>query len=292
MALERTTLLAGAVAFLGVLGASAALGDEGAKSAPPAAPSPAPAAEAPSPSSALGAEGELRGMRCRLVLRGRAVIEGVLPEGKAWEKRDEKGQFVPAQEKEPGAGLRLFFAMGMDGEIFIRTSDIKDVVDLGNVSDEIAAALKEKILAERRRLLEEKEELVRKELARILGSEQAPAPAPASTAPLASAETPAATAAPAAAPPVASAETPAAAKISPEEARRRKGDALLDKFPSPDWSEKRYLELYDRIRLAKVAPDTQEQEFLDGFELWKEALGRRKKAEEAAAAAQAPAPAR
>jgi hypothetical protein len=278
--------------------------------------SPSPAAEAAAAEPApVAAENDLKGRRARAILRRGAVVEGVLPGGIAWERRSEEGGgFEPAREGDSGAGLRFFFVMGMDGEIFISRADVKEVVDLGTLSDELAEEMKVRILQERRdaldrrrRELEAREAQLQRELERLLGPPREDAAAVPAQAPSpdASGVTPGAGSEPAPEPEPegpAQAEAPApgtvvtppaagaadAPKEETPEQRRRRGDALLERFPPPAWSEERYDVIDTRTRLAKIPPDEEEAAFLAGFDAWKEAFERREAAE-AAGKAGAPA---
>jgi len=260
----------------------------------------------------LASGSDLRGMRCRVLLKRGAAVDGVLPAGIAWERRAEGGGFATAKRDDPGAGIRVFFVMGMDGEIFLEASQVDEVVERGSLSDEQAEEMRIRILQERRRALEERrkallerETALQRELEQILGGGAAAPPPPPPTAPSApTAGTPAPAAdagtpsedrevvgilpttevAPASA---AGAAAAASAPLTPEE-KRRKADALLEKFPPPAWTEERYELIYNRERVAKIAPDTEEAEFVAGYDLWKDALDRRQKAAADARRAAAP----
>ena len=71
---------------------------------------------------------------------------------------------------------------------------------------------------------------------------------------------------------------PEAARAAAKAAKERKrGDALLAKFPSDEWGAKRIEEIQHRSVINGIFPSTDEQEFIDNFDLWKEAVARRDK---------------
>jgi len=280
----------------------------------PASPSPQDGATAPISEVAsadpapLAAESDLRGRRARAILRRGAVVEGVLPGGIAWERRAEDGSgFEPAKPDDPAAGLRFFFVMGMDGEIFLSRSEVKEIVDIGSLSDAQAEEMKAGIIEERRaaidkrrRDLEAREAQLQRELERLLGPGrqdpapaappadsvfgEAPAPTPAPESepedrpegPTSETPAPGVAAAPAAVP-----AAPAPGDHETPTERRRRGDALLERFPPPAWSVERFDTIDTRTRLAKIPPDEEEAAFLAGFEVWREAFDRRAAAEAA-----------
>jgi hypothetical protein len=255
----------------------------------------------------LTSEADLRGIRCRVVLRRGAAVDGVLPAGINWERRIDGG-FTPAKREDAGAGLRVFFVMGMDGEIFVDAAQVGEVVERGALSEEQAEEIRLKILAERRKALDERrkqlllrEAAVQAELERITagvapviqqplaepsGDSSQPAPEDSGggeeVAPEAW-ETVVGLMPTAAGAPQSDADAGSAAKPRPDEdlsadEKRRKGEALYERFPPPAWSEQRYELIDSRARIAKIAPDREEAEFVAGFKFWKEVFDRRQRA--------------
>lgn len=211
----------------------------------------APVVDAPPP--------EVKGNRYQITLKSGAKIEGLLPQGVAWEKRDQLGEYVEAAETEKGAGLRLNYVLNMEGDIFIQKKDISEVKDLGALTDEQKLAIKEAVLKARKKILEEREKINREELARIAA---------------ASKEADAKGAKGAGETKKATEEEKKAAK---EEKDRKRGDELLKKFPSDEWSPKTIEEIKQRSVINGIYPTADEQEFIDNIALWKEAVARRDK---------------
>ena len=213
-----------------------------------------PAGEEPAP--------EVKGNRYRITLKSGAKIEGILPQGVIWEKRDQLGEFSEATETEKGAGLRLNYVLNMEGDIFIQKRDIEDVKDLGALTDEQKRAIKEAVLAARKKILEEREKINREEMARI-----------------AAATKEAEKGGKEAAKDGGKKETEADKKAAKEEKDRKRGDELLKKFPSDEWNPKKIDEIKQRSVINGIYPTADEQEFIDNIELWKAAVKRRDKEE-------------
>lgn len=229
------------------------------------APAPAPAAkpaEEPRP--------EVKGNRFRLTLKSGAKIEGVLPGGLVWEKRDQVGEFVEATETEKGAGLRLNYVLNMEGETFIKKAEIAEVKDLGALTDEQKLAIQESIISAKKKALAERERVNREELAKIaaLAKEQ-------DAKAKAKGKGKEGEAAP---------DSEEAKKAAKEAKDRKRGDELLKKFPADEWSPKTIEEINRRSVVNGIFPSADEQEFIDNIDLWKDAVAR---AEKAAAAKEA-----
>ena len=245
-------------ALAALLAVPALAQDEGAK--------PPPKAEAPpsAPKSEVDTRVEIRGNRYRLKLKRGTQIEGLLPRGLIWEKMDQFGDYEEAKEADKGSGLRVFYVLNMDGDIFIKRSDILDedgIKDLGAPTLEEVLALQQKVISQRKKVVEDREKAVREEIQRLGASAKEE-------------------------------ERKAAGggKGKPGEGKKgegagtgsdevAKGDALLEKFPPPDWSKKRIEDIYQRETINKVYRTPEEAEFIAGFNLWKSALDRREKAE-------------
>ncbi|HEU4395925.1 MAG TPA: hypothetical protein VFS92_10190, partial [Planctomycetota bacterium] len=60
---------------------------------------------------------EVKGNRFRIKMVHGAQIEGVLAAGVRWEKIDEQGEYEECKETDKGAGLRLSYVLGMEGDI-------------------------------------------------------------------------------------------------------------------------------------------------------------------------------
>lgn len=233
------------------------------------APAPAPsggAAAAPAPE--VDTDVKVEGNRFRVKLRTGAVIEAVLPQGVVWEKINRYGDYVVAKEADRGAGIRLHFVLNLDGELFIKRSDIAEdengrplIRDLGELTPEQKAAIIQRVIAQRQKVLEERERALREELARLKAEqekreggsgEEGVEPGPGE-------------------------KPPVPASRQDEEARR--GDELLAKYPPPEWNEERLREILRREIVQHIYRTEEERVFIENFRIWKAALERKEKEE-------------
>lgn len=204
---------------------------------------------------------EVKGSRFRLKLKNGNVVEGVLPEGLMWEKQGMGGEYDEATETEKGAGLRLHYALGMEGHIFILRADISEMKDLGALTDEQRLALQKLVLDQRRKAQEEREKAFRAEMEKLARAEREQAKKEAEEA-KAKAEGKVVEKKPAAS--------------AADEAR---GDDLLKRFPAPEWGPKRLKDILQREVVNGIFRNDLEKEFIDNFKLWKDAHDRQLKAE-------------
>jgi hypothetical protein len=256
MAHRPPGFLALGLAALLALPAVASAQEGGAGEAKPAAPA-KPKGDEPAPL--------LQGSRFRVTLRNGSRIEGVLLEGVVWEKRDQYGDYVQCDEKDKDAGLLLHYVLNMEGETFIPRKDIADgkeaIHDLGVLSEQERLALQEKMLEARKRAVAERERKAREEYEKLAAAQREAEER-------------------AAALKKARGEAEGEGKAEPTE-EEKKGDALLKKFPPPDWSESKKDELLRREIVVGVYRNDEEREFTDpdNFRLWKAALERKQKAD-------------
>ncbi len=256
---------------------------------PPGGPAGGPPGRAPGPpkggapagpAAGAPAEGEapeddenavdVKGNRFRVHLKNGSAIVGVLPHGLVWEKEDEYGSFTEAKETDPGSGLRLFFVLDLEGEIFLRREDMSRdeqgklmVRDLGELTEEQKAVIRAQILKEKRKVLIDRENAIREELARLKAEEAAKA--------------------------AEAGKGEGGAKGGPAGAKKeedaeaeaiRRGEALLEKFPPAEWGEEKIKEIVTREVVNGIFRSDLEREFIDNFDAWKAALERREKAEQ------------
>lgn len=209
---------------------------------------------------------EIKGNRYRVTLKSGAKIVGLLPQGVIWEKPDELGEYVTTTETEKGAGLRLNWVLGMEGELFVPKRDIAEVTDLGALTPEQRLAIEQGKIAADRKRLEERERINREELAKIAAA--------------AKAEEARKKGAKGGGKDEGDAKDSDTTKKADKEAKARKrGEELLAKFPPSDWGADRIKEIKKRSVVNGIYPDADEQEFIDNFDLWKEALARKEKEE-------------
>lgn len=198
---------------------------------------------------------EVRGNRFKIRLKRGSVIHGILPKGLFWERQDLMGDYEPSKKGADGAGLRIQYVLGMDGDIFVLERDIAEIEDMGALSEEDRARIRERILADRRKIIEERERALRSELDRIRdmasehpdgeGTGEAVKP-----------------------------EGDGSGMTEEEKA----GEALLEEFPPTDWGPKRKSEIL-QAQTNGIFPNDREVIFLRSYSQWEKALERRRKLE-------------
>ena len=221
------------------------------------------AAEDPIPEEAPSAKGgtldtvvDVKGNRFRIKLTHGAQIEGVLASGVKWERLDEFGEYEECKETEKGAGLRLGYVLGMEGDILILRKDIADIRDLGALTDDEQRAIRDKVIAARKKVIEQREKALREELKRMAEeAKQADARAKDTEA-----------------------QSKAKEKVSEQETIK-KGDDLLKRFPPEEWSEKRMKDILQREIVSGIFRNAEEREFIDNFKAWQAADTRRRETE-------------
>ena len=196
---------------------------------------------------------EVKGNRFRIKMTHGAQIEGVLAAGVRWEKLDERGEYEECKETEKGAGLRLSYVLGMEGDIHILRKDISDIRDLGALTDEETRAIRDKVIAARRKVIEQREKALREDLKRM-AEEQKQADARAGDT---------------------EAKRQAKDKAA-EDAEIKRGEELLKKFPPEEWSEQRMKDILQREIVNGIFRNAQEREFIDNFKAWMAADNRRR----------------
>jgi hypothetical protein len=227
-------------------------------SEPAAAPAPAPA-----PKEQVDTQVDVKGSRFRVTLNHGPRIEGILPQGVYWEKLDTMtGEYEESQESDAGAGLRMYYVLGMEGDLFIRKSTIKEIKDLGALTEEQKRAIRDQVIADRKQKITDREKALKEEMSKMKVRERDEARK-----------------ADAAKKEEGKADEKSSAAAAEEE---KKGDALLEKYPYPDWSEERRTDILKRRYTIGRFPDEEEKVFIDeaNFKLWKAALERKQKAEE------------
>lgn len=240
-----------AVALAVLLAApAAALAQDGGKSRKPA-PEDAPEAEEidPQPRAEVDTQVDVRGNRFSMKLSHGARIEGVLPQGKRWERLDEAGEYEECAETDKGAGLRLYYVLGMEGDIFIKKTDIVEIRDLGALTDEQMRAIREKVIAQRKKVIDEREKALREELKRMAEERKQEEARKSEEKGRKKAEEKAAT-----------------------DADVKRGEDLLKKFPPDQWSEQRAKDILHREIVNGIFRNAEEREFIDNLKEWKAAF--------------------
>jgi len=227
--------LAGTLAVSGAVAPSTALAQDEGRPAPAKPKEP----DAPAP--------EVKGNRFRLKLNRGSIIEGILPQGLHWEKQDVGGEYVDAAETEKGAGIRLQYVLNLDGDIFVQRADIAEIKDLGALTEEDKLQIQRQVLATRKKALEERERVLREEMAKMAAAGRAQLEQEGKS--------------------TEKKGTPAEKKAAMEAEEKKKGDALLVKFPPPDWGDKKLQEILRREVVNGIFRSEEEKEFIDNFKL-------------------------
>jgi hypothetical protein len=205
----------------------------------------APAGEAPKVEEAAAAGG---GERAEIRMRNGMVLSGVV-KGRSFEVL-RGSHFYPAESAdEPGGGIRLWYALGLNGFFFVRHDSVEEIRFLGALSEEevakIAADLEDaKARGEMERIRIAAEMAAKKVAAKEDGEGEAQEPAPA----------PAAEEAP--------------KRLDAD--RLQKVRDLLKLYPPSEWKPSRLEEIKRRIVILDVFPSEEERGFIDNYDLWLE----------------------
>ncbi len=217
-------------------------------------------AEAPAPAAADAAVGE----RVEIRMKGGVVLTGMV---KSRQFEVQRGfQFQNAENEDtPGAGLRVWYAMGLNGFIFVPHEEVEGIRFLGGMTEaEVKALVAEledaRIKAEQDRA-RAAAEMAAKRQAKKAAAEEGNAEG---TPPVAPGEEPADTGKGPVPPPAGAPAVPA------DPARLAKMKELLQRFPPRDWKPTRLEEIKKRIIVLDVFPSTEEQAFIENFDLWME----------------------
>jgi hypothetical protein len=214
---------------------------------------PAPSA----PAQEVDTQVDVRGSRFEVKLVHGSRIQGVLPQGKRWERLDADGEYEECAETDKGSGIRLYYVLGLEGDIFIRRQDITELRDLGALTEEQVRAIRDQVIAQRKKVIEEREKALREELRRMAEEKKAQEARSAEETGRKKAEEKAAT-----------------------EVEVQKGEELLKKFPPEEWSEQRAKDVLHREIVNGIFRNAEEREFIDNLKAWKAALARRAAEEE------------
>ena len=213
----------------------------------------APAPE-PDPPAVLGEKVEVH-------LRSGVVLTGILKGGR-YEVMRGTGYVAVKDEEVPGAGVRVFYALGLDGFVFIPFKVVKSIEFPGQMSVEEGKALARVMREDRRKAERDRDRAVRELAAkkaafaaalRAEEEEGAEEESALDTLPEATEE------------------------ASPEEdtaedlARQEEMERLLIRFPPPEWKPSRFTELKRRAVKDDIFPNEEEREFVKHYDLWLEA---------------------
>jgi hypothetical protein len=265
--MRRIWFAIGIVAFVISLAIAPALAQEaGGKAAPEKKGTEAPEKAAEEEAAAEPEKEEelkpVSGEKVEVLLREGDTIVGVVKGSRS--EVMVNGRYRKAKDKEePGAGIRVFYAMGLNGFLFVPYATIEEVTYQGELTVDEGIAIARRIAAERRASEQERvriaEELAEKKRAAKEAAEKAEAGEE-------------------------SAED-AAEKAEPVEGgekklagadRAKRIRELLQKYPPEEWKPSRVAEIKDRQLILNIYPTDEERGFmkeydlwLEGFEIWK-----------------------
>jgi hypothetical protein len=185
------------------------------------------------------------GEKVEIQVRPGVVLKGVVKDHRC-EVLTPEGRYAQVESDEvPGAGVRVWHAMGLDGFIFIRYDSLKEIAFHGKLSQEEGMALARRIHEEMRRAAEEKRVAIAEMATR---REEAKARKAAGK--------------------VEAEEAVVEEEILGEGRRAVEIKALLKRFPPPEWRPSRLAELKKRALILDIYPNDEESAFIDNYELW------------------------
>lgn len=186
------------------------------------------------------------GEKVEIQVRPGVVMKGVVKDHRYEVLSPITGAYVPVESEEvPFAGIRVYYAMGLDGFIFLRYDSIHEITFTGKLSQEEGLALARRIHEEMERAAEEKKRAVEEMEARKQRVEDERA----------------------------ARAVEAEVAVEEEELRvegRRSAEIkkLLERFPPPEWRPARLAELKKRRLILDILPNDEETAFIDNYELW------------------------
>ncbi|MCU0725836.1 MAG: hypothetical protein MUE73_08625, partial [Planctomycetes bacterium] len=219
---------------------AAALADEE-PSPPAAAEDSKPAAE---PSTA---EPSTAGERAQIHMKNGMILTGVV-KGRGFEVL-RGSHFSPAESpEEEGAGIRLWYALGLNGFFFVRQDSVAEIRFLGALNEQevarIAADLEDaKARGEQDRARAVAELAAKKAAAKEAAGDEAESPP---------------------------AETGEEAPRRLDAERLQKIRDLLKLYPPTDWKPSRLEEIKRRIVILDIFPSDEERGFIDNYDVWLE----------------------
>jgi hypothetical protein len=185
------------------------------------------------------------GEKVEIQVRPGVVIKGIMKDHK-YEVLENEGNYRSVDSSEvPGAGIRVYHAMGLDGFLFVRYDSLSEIKFLGKLTEKEGLELAKAIQAEMRRAEEEKKQALAEAEARraaILAEEEARKSA--------------------------AEEAGDISEATGESARTEKIRNLLKRFPPPDWRPSRLAEIKKRALILDIYPNDEESAFIDNYELW------------------------
>jgi len=206
------------------------------------------------------------GEKVEIRLREGDVIRGVVKGARA-ELLSPSGRFVPAKNREvEGAGIRVYYAMGLNGFLFVPYNTIEDLSFRGALSESEGIDIARRIASERRRSEADRIRAVQELEAKKRAAAEKKAAEEAAAAEGAEGEEAPAEKGPA---------KPVAAKGA-EEAPQSDADRaakvreLLKRFPPSEWKPSRLAEIKDRNLILNIKPTAEERVFMENYALWLE----------------------
>jgi len=218
------------------------------------------AGERPAPAPMEVAEKEpdaITGEKVQIELELGYTLNGIVKGARAEVMQGTR--YVAAEGRDvPGAGIRVYYAFGLNGFLFVPYHTVKDIAFKGRLTNEEGVQLAREIREERERSARARERAIaefeaKKRAAREAAEKAEDEEAGEEGGPR------------------------AGAGDSPEdEERAKKIRDLLQRFPPEKWKPSRLDEIKRRRVILDIFPNEEEKEFeanydlwLEGFELWK-----------------------
>jgi len=204
----------------------------------------------------------VRGEKVEVHLRSGVVLTGILKGGR-YEIMRGTGYVAVKDEETPGAGVRIFYTLGLDGFVFIPFEAVKSIEYPGQMSVEEGKKLARVMRDDRRKAERDRDRAVREIAAKkaafaaALRGEQEEEGAEEEAGFEVLPEAP---------------EVPVHEEPGPENlARQEEMDRLLLRFPPPEWKPSRFIDLKRRAVKEDIFPNEEEREFVKHYDLWLEA---------------------
>lgn len=205
------------------------------------------------------------GEKVEIQLRPGEILTGVVKGRRVEIQRG--AQYVPAENRDiPGAGIRIYYAFGLNGYLFVPYSTVKEIKFLGRLTDEESERISRMLVEEMRKAKTDQarvvEELAAKKAARKAkeSGEEDEGEAEDVGGAADSGSTPVNTTRPA----------PSGVSAEEKQVRAKEIKMLLKRFPPGEWKPSRLDEIKKRAIILDIYPSEEEREFMDKYDLWLE----------------------
>jgi hypothetical protein len=262
--MRRIWLAIGILTFVFSLAVTPALAQEATKpKAPEKTAEKKPAPPKPPPAELKGEKADtsdlkpVTGEKVVVQLREGDVLRGIVKAARIEVLKD--GRYVPSKDnEEQGAGIRVWYAMGLNGFVFVPYVSVDAIEFQGPLPEAEGLEIARWIAAEKRkkeerlkqamRAREAKRKAAEKDEAGEEEDEEAGKPKPDSGS---------------------RKDVPTSRPVRNEERAARIGE-LLKRFPPDKWKPSRLAEIKDRQLILSINPTDEERAFMKSYDLWLE----------------------